>query len=233
MKIFQILHGMCHWETPFKSLDETFGKFPTDCLFVEAPDYVTEQWGFDEMEVGDDRFIAPSIPEDLVLDDETGTFVEEEVLQQALVELKEEKTKESADKMAEFLAGHPLTYTNDKKYPVTAEALNDMRNAITAYNINKELGIEGTIPYAAVGEIAEEWTYEDFRLLYVACFNEYNKWQAVHQGYAAQIEACESAKEVRAIELLYETEEEKAEREAREAEEAALAEGEEEPASAE
>ena len=58
MKIFQILNGFCHWQTPFKFLEETKG-FPADCIFVEAPDYVNEQWGYDETKEGDERFIRP------------------------------------------------------------------------------------------------------------------------------------------------------------------------------
>ena len=44
MQVFQILHDMCHWRTPFGSIAETVGKFPPDVKFVEAPDYVNEQW---------------------------------------------------------------------------------------------------------------------------------------------------------------------------------------------
>jgi len=209
MKIFQILHGMCHWETPFKSLDETFGKFPTDCLFVEAPDYVTEQWGFDEFGVGDERFIAPEIPEDLVMDDETGSFVEESVLEQALAEAKEQKLEENNTALADFLSKHPLEYTDGKKYAITVDAQNNMRNAITAYNIQKEMGIETPIMWNAVGETAVEWTYADFQALYVAVYKEYQAWYALNQEYAAQINACTTAKEVRELEIRYETEAEK------------------------
>lgn len=216
MKIFQILHGMCHWETPFKSLDETFGRFPTDCLFVEAPDYVTEQWGFNEFGIGDERFIQPEIPEDLIFDDEQGIFTDPKVLAQALEEAKENKCNKSDEAMNEFLASHPLTYTDDKQYSVTMDALNTMRNAITAYNLNVELGITAPISYNAIGEQPVDWTYEDFRALYLACFNEYNTWNAVNQGYKTQILACETIAEVNDINILYETE---AEREARLAEE--------------
>ena len=76
MKIFQIFNGFCHWQTPFKSLEETKG-FPKDCIFVEAPDYVFEGWGFDETKTGDERFIKPIPPDGWLYDDDTGTFYKE------------------------------------------------------------------------------------------------------------------------------------------------------------
>ena len=213
MKIFQILHNICHWETPFKSLDETFMKFPTDCLFVEAPDYVTEQWGFNEFAVGDDRFIPPAIPEDLIFDDEDGRFVEEEVLVRALAEAKEDKIRESENKLNEFIRTHSLTYTNGKNYAFTVDAQNMMRNAMTAYTIEAEMGDPTPIQYAAINEVAENWDYEDFKALYVAVFQYYKQWYAMHQEYATQINALETIREVNNFEIIYETDEERAARE--------------------
>lgn len=205
MKIFQILHGMCHWETPFKSLDETFMRFPTDCLFVEAPDYVNEQWGFNEFAIGDDRFIQPSIPEDLIFDDEEGKFVEEEVLARALEESKEDKIRESEDKLNEFLRTHYLRYTDGKDYSITVDAQNMMRNAMTAYTIEAEMGDPTPIQYAAVGETTSNWEYDDFKALYVAVFQYYKQWYAKQQEYVTQINACETIKEIRDIEITYKT----------------------------
>ena len=68
-KVFQIVNGMCHWYTPFKSVSETVGKYPADCIFVEAPDYVYESWGYKETDENgnvlpyEERFIKPTPPE--------------------------------------------------------------------------------------------------------------------------------------------------------------------------
>lgn len=43
-------------------------------VFVDAPDYVFESWGFDETKEGDARFIKPTPPEGWEYDDATGTF---------------------------------------------------------------------------------------------------------------------------------------------------------------
>jgi hypothetical protein len=95
MKIFQIFafpgteDYMCHWDatSKFPTLESTEGRFAPDILFVEAPDYVFEGWGFDINAEGDAMFIKPPLPEpnswtdsatgktyQWVYDDATGTF---------------------------------------------------------------------------------------------------------------------------------------------------------------
>ena len=76
MKIFQILDGICYYDaTPIHpTLDSTVGKYPPNVQFVEAPNYVFENWGYDSTKSGDDRFIKPTPPEGWYYDDETGSF---------------------------------------------------------------------------------------------------------------------------------------------------------------
>ena len=76
MKIFQILDGICYYDaTPIHpTLDSTVGKYPPTVQFVEAPDYVFENWGYDFAKSGDERFIKPTPPEGWYYDDATGSF---------------------------------------------------------------------------------------------------------------------------------------------------------------
>ena len=76
MKIFQILDGICYYDaTPVHpTLADTIGKYPPDVQFVEAPDYVFENWGYDSTKSGDERFIKPTPPDGWYYDDETGSF---------------------------------------------------------------------------------------------------------------------------------------------------------------
>lgn len=80
MKIIQIVSGVCHYDaTPvFPTLQSTEGRFPPDVLFVEAPNYVFEGWGYDSAKEGDERFIKPTPPEGWLYDDATGTFYPED-----------------------------------------------------------------------------------------------------------------------------------------------------------
>ena len=79
MKIFQIFMGFCHWEATktFPTIESTVGKFTPETLFVEAPDFVFEGWGYDPEAEGDSRFIRPTPPDGWLYDDETGTFYPE------------------------------------------------------------------------------------------------------------------------------------------------------------
>lgn len=71
MKIFQIADDVCYWEASVKynTLAETEGKYPPDILFVEAPDFVFEGWGYLAGE-----FIKPTPPAGWLYDDKTGGF---------------------------------------------------------------------------------------------------------------------------------------------------------------
>lgn len=76
MKIFQIYGGICYYDATavHPTLESTVGKYPPDVIFVEAPDYVFENWGYDETKVGYERFIQPTPPEGWKYNTETGGF---------------------------------------------------------------------------------------------------------------------------------------------------------------
>ena len=76
MKVYQIKDGICYYDATsvHRTLESTVGKYNSEIVFVEAPDYVFEGWGYDETKEGDERFIKPTPPEGWLYDDETGTF---------------------------------------------------------------------------------------------------------------------------------------------------------------
>jgi len=76
MKIFQIVNGFCWWDATatVHSVEEAAEMFAPDCVFVEAPDYVHEGWGYDETAEDDARFLRPETPEGYIYDDGSGTF---------------------------------------------------------------------------------------------------------------------------------------------------------------
>lgn len=78
MKVFQILSGVCYYDaTPMHpTLESTLGCYTPDIVFVEAPAYVFEGWGYDETKTGDARFTQPIPPDGWRYDPETGQFLE-------------------------------------------------------------------------------------------------------------------------------------------------------------
>lgn len=79
MKIFNVFNSFVYKDYSFmlKSLDDAKDKFSSDMVFVEAPDYVFEGWGYDETKIGDERFIKPIPPDGWLYDEDTGTFYKE------------------------------------------------------------------------------------------------------------------------------------------------------------
>lgn len=98
MKIFQVEDNMCRWDASRQvpSLEYAQKNFPANLLFVEAPDYVFEGWGYIQGE-----FIQPTPPEGWIYDKDTGTFYKdgdnpppkpeptrEEILEQQVADLQ-------------------------------------------------------------------------------------------------------------------------------------------------
>ena len=78
MKVFEVQEGIISFFHPeYASVKEAYLYFAPNIIFVEAPDYVFEGWGYDPDAEGDARFIKPTPPEGWLYDDETGTFYPE------------------------------------------------------------------------------------------------------------------------------------------------------------
>lgn len=215
MPIFQIVNGRCHWQTPFKSLDEVKDRFPPDCIFVDAPDYVNEQWGFDETEIGDDRFIKPVAPEGWVYDDETGQLMPEEMLENAIEQEKESKQSENNNALASYLESHPLTWTDGKQYGVTLQDQQEIALNILSYQMATqtataaaETGAEAptfSLEWHAVNEACVPWTVEELTALSVAIRAHIYPAYTLNQSYKTQIYACEDRASIRNIMIDYST----------------------------
>lgn len=76
MKVFQIVKGFCYYDATrlYPNAAEAAKHYSPDTLWVDAPDYVFESWGYDEAKEGDERFIRPTPPEGWEYDPGTGTF---------------------------------------------------------------------------------------------------------------------------------------------------------------
>ena len=207
MAIFQIVNGRCHWRTPFSSLDEIVGKFPPDCLFVDAPDYVNEQWGYDETEIGDDRFIKPVPPEGWIYDDETGQMMPEDMAEQALEETKAAKQTENNQIFAKWLEDHPMTWTDGKVYGVTLSDQQEIEHpdatAEELAAVETQAKSTATLEWHAIHEACVPFTEAQLTALSLAIRQYIYPGYTLNQSYKVQIYACESRSAVEAIELDY------------------------------
>lgn len=105
MKVFQIAAGTCYWDATnkFPDISATVGKFPPNILFVEAPDYVFEGWGYDPNAEGDARFIRPTPPDGWLYDADTGTFYQEGTVAPSSVPTAEEQLRADVDFIAAMM----------------------------------------------------------------------------------------------------------------------------------
>lgn len=101
-KCVQIVNGFVHWDASsrYSTAEEARRYFASDIIFVDAPDYVFEGWGFDADLYGDDRFIKPPVPEGWVYDAATGTFY----IQTAATQAEEIPTVENDSIWSELAA---------------------------------------------------------------------------------------------------------------------------------
>lgn len=215
MKVFQIIGNMCYWCTPYKSVGETVGKYPPDCKFVEAPDYVHESWGYIEVDNDgneipyEERFIKPETPEGWLYDESTGTFYPESEVAERLERSKNDKQNENKAMFAEYLRTHPLVWTDGKTYGVTFEDQTEIQLNLSQYMIQLEAGVEDPIlEWHAHHEACTKWTYENLSVLAMSIANYiYPQFQKMNE-YKAAIYAAETESDVKAIVLDYRTEEE-------------------------
>jgi hypothetical protein len=101
-KVFQILHGFCHWDATavVQTVERSKEMFAPTLRFEDAPNYVREGWAFDDTKEGDERFIQPVAPEGWYYDLEKGVFVPidgEDEAPEIVVEEVEHDTIESED----------------------------------------------------------------------------------------------------------------------------------------
>lgn len=209
-KVFQIVNNMCYWLTPYTSVSDTTGKYPADCIFVEAPDYVHESWGYRDTDddgnpiTGDDRFIKPTPPEGFVYDDETGTFYPEDEIPRMLERIQDSKQSENKARFAEYLDSHPLSWIDGKVYGCSIEDQTEIQLNISQYQIQVAAGVENPVlEWHAQHEACTPWTLENLSALVLAIADHVYPWFQVMNKYKEQIYTATTKEEVAAIELIY------------------------------
>ena len=213
MKVFQIVNGKCHWHTPYENFGKTLNRYPKSCVFVEAPDYVFEGWGYRTKDdegnavTGDDRFVQPIPPEGYIYDEDTGRFVPEDEVANILHKAQLAKQEENKTLFAEFLAAHPLLYVDGKYYGVTMEDQTEIQLNMSQYQLQVGAGIENpTLEWHAIQEGCQPWTFEELTALALTISNYIYPWFRKMNEYKTAIFAATTKAEVNAIELIYMTE---------------------------
>lgn len=203
-KVFQIVEERCHWHTPFATAEEARAIYPPDCEFVEAPDWVQEQWDFDRSKEGDDRFVHPEPPEGWIWDDNDHCLYSKEDLPRLLSMAQIKKQSENKMLFAMWLDTHPLLWKDGKYYGVTMEDQSEIQLNLSQYQVKLASGIPNpSLQWHSVHEACTNWTLEELTELVLAISNYIYPYFELMNKYKAEIFACTDYHDVPNISLDY------------------------------
>lgn len=144
----------------------------------------------------------------MVYDAQSGTFSVPDV-KPAITNIdaaKAAKIVESKEKLAEWLASHPMTYKDGKQYSVTAEKQSLLNGNLSSYE--RAQGASPSVKYPlkwnATGEECTEWEYEDLVGLSLAIAAYVAPKVAEQQAIEIAINACSTIEELNGIVIAYE-----------------------------
>lgn len=133
-------------------------------------------------------------------DNETQSFVYRYSLDEAK-ELKQEKNKLL---FAEYLASHPLTWTDGKEYGVTMEDQSEISLNLSQYQIAVQAGIESpTLEWHARHEECQPWTLENLVALSMSISAAVYPMYRKMQQYKISIYRATSLEKLEQVELDY------------------------------
>ena len=133
-------------------------------------------------------------------DNETQSFVYRYSLDEAK-ELKQEKNKLL---FAEYLASHPLTWTDGKEYGITMEDQSEISLNLSQYQIAVQAGIESpTLEWHARHEECQPWTLENLVALSMSISAAVYPMYRKMQQYKISIYGASSLEELEQVKLDY------------------------------
>ena len=147
----------------------------------------------------------------MIYNADTGEFKEPEVvpispMPEDIEGAKAYKIVESKEKLAEWLANHPMTYKDGKQYSVTAEKQSLLNGNLSSYE--RAQGASPSINYQlkwnATGEECTEWEYEDLVGLSLAIAAYVAPKVAEQQAIEIAINACSTIEELNGVVIAYE-----------------------------
>lgn len=137
--IVQIINNRVFWITDMKTLDQAMEIYPPDVLFVDAPGYVTTDWGYDPSKEGDERFTEPVAPDGFYFDREANVMWPnemKEVLRKAEYTKKQDENKA---KLAAWLDANPIEWKDGKKYGIDFDSQSEISLNLQQYQLQVQI----------------------------------------------------------------------------------------------
>lgn len=121
-----------------------------------------------------------------------------------LDEAKNLKQEENKKQFAEYLAAHPLTWVDGKKYGITQEDQSEISLNLMQYQSAISAGQPATLEWHAQKEQCQPWELEQLVALSIAITNTVMPMYRKMQQYKTEIFGCNTREELEALSLSYE-----------------------------
>ncbi len=129
--------------------------------------------------------------------------VDEEEMKAKVAAAVKLKITESKTTLAEYLASHPLQWTDGKYYSVTSEKQALLTSNLSLYQISTSAGQPFKLTWNSTGDECVEWTYEELAALALAIGTYVKPFVSRQQELELAIKACATMEELDAIEINY------------------------------
>ena len=127
----------------------------------------------------------------------------EEELEERLNKKKTARIAESKTTLSEYLASHPLQWSDGKYYSVTSEKQALLTSNLALYQISATAGQPFKLTWNSTGDECVEWAYDDLAALALAIGTYVKPFVSHQQELELDIKACTTTAEVDAIEISY------------------------------
>lgn len=121
-----------------------------------------------------------------------------------LAKVKEEKQAENNAALAEYLHGHPITWSDGKQYGVGQQDQQEIALNLTQYQLSIAAGLPAKLEWHAVHEECREFTPEELSGLAMAISAYVYPLVRKNQAYKTAIYGATTAAELKEVVLTYE-----------------------------
>lgn len=118
-------------------------------------------------------------------------------------EFAQQKIIESKTALSEYLASHPLQWSDGKYYSVTSEKQALLTSNLALYQISASAGQPFKLTWNSTGDECVEWAYEELAALALAIGTYVKPFVSHQQELEIAIKACTTMEELNAIEINY------------------------------
>lgn len=123
--------------------------------------------------------------------------------EESIATAKDYKVTESKTALSEYLAEHPLQWTDGKYYSVTSEKQSLLTSNLALYQISTAAGMPFKLTWNSTGDECVEWTYEDLAALALTIGTYVKPFVSHQQELELMIRAATTQAELDAIEISY------------------------------